>query len=280
MKSSTKVTLLVFLVLLIDQGLKLWVKTNMFYGEGINLFGQSWAQLHFVENPGMAFGYNMGGDIGKVALSLFRIFAVGFLIYFINQLIKSKAKFGLLACFAFILAGAVGNILDSTFYGYLFDKGTTWNAEINDWVHYTGKSEMDFSGYASFLQGCVVDMLYFPMLEGNFPAWVPFWGGESFLFFRPVFNVADMSITIGVLSIILFQRGFFSQGLESSDPKVTAKHSTETTSETSKITTSADTDQASTTSATLGTTSPEHSESIVDDASEQASDLPEEEEKT
>lgn len=253
----------------------------MFYGEGINLFGQSWAQLHFVENPGMAFGYNMGGDIGKVALSLFRIFAVGFLIYFINQLIKSKAKFGLLACFAFILAGAVGNILDSTFYGYLFDKGTTWNAEINDWVHYTGKAEMDFSGYANFLQGCVVDMLYFPMLEGNFPAWVPFWGGESFLFFRPVFNVADMSITIGVLSIILFQRSFFSQGLESSDAKVTEKPATETTLGTPVVATPSDVNQSSTESTTLDATSPPtHSESIVDDASEQASDLPEEEEKT
>ena len=228
MKSSTKVALLVFFVLLIDQGLKLWVKTNMFYGEGINLFGQPWAQLHFVENPGMAFGYNLGGDVGKVALSLFRIFAVGFLIYFINQLIKSKAKFGLLSCFGLILAGAIGNILDSSFYGFFFDKGTTWNAEMNDWVHYTGKAVMNFEGYANFLQGCVVDMLYFPILEGNFPSWFPYWGGKSFLFFRPVFNVADMSITIGVISIILFHRNFFSKGLDD-DKENTDGTSLETT---------------------------------------------------
>ena len=225
MKSSKKailITLLVLVILLIDQSLKIWVKTNMFYGEGISLFGHSWAQLHFVENPGMAFGYNLGGDLGKIALSLFRIFAVAFLIYFINRLIKSKASFALLSCFALILAGAIGNILDSAFYGFLFDKGTIWDSSVEAWVHYTGKSIIDFEGYSGFLKGCVVDMLYFPMFDGTFPAWVPFWGGEPFLFFKPVFNIADASITIGVLSIILFHRNFFSKELESEETINTA----------------------------------------------------------
>ena len=170
-------------------------------GEEISIIG-NWAVLHFVENNGMAFGLSLGGNYGKLALSLFRILAVVFLGYYIKELIKSKVSFGLLFSFALILAGAIGNIIDSAFYGVIF----------SDSPYHGGVATMfpEGGGYAGFLYGKVVDMLYFPMFEGHFPSWFPFWAGERYLFFRPVFNVADMAITIGVISMILFHRSFFS----------------------------------------------------------------------
>ena len=172
----------------------------MGYGDEFKLLGQDWARIHFVENNGMAFGISLGKEYGKLALSLFRIIAVGFLIYYIRILIRMKVNNGLLISFALILAGAIGNIIDSAFYGMIFSEP------------YHGVAEMfpEGGGYAKFLYGRVVDMLYFPMFEGVYPDWFPFWAGEQFLFFRPVFNIADMSITIGVLNILLFQRSFFS----------------------------------------------------------------------
>ena len=182
----------------------------MEYGEEIRILGLDWALLHFVENNGMAFGLSLGGDYGKLALSLFRIFAVGALIYYIRLLIQGKANFGILASFALILAGALGNIIDSAFYGLIFSESP-----------YHGGLATLFpaeGGYASFLHGKVVDMFYFPILRGTFPDWLPIWGGDTFLFFRPVFNIADTSITIGVASIILFHRNFFNNTNEVLDP--------------------------------------------------------------
>lgn len=200
LKNSVKIIGLILIVLLIDQSLKIWVKTHIPYGDAIHLLGWERAQLHFVENNGMAFGISLGKEYGKLALSLFRVIAVGFLIYYIRLLLKSKANLGLLISFALILAGAIGNIIDSAFYGLIFS--ASYHGNVAQMFPEEG-------GYAPFLYGKVVDMLYFPLLKGNFPDWFPQWGGQQYIFFRPVFNIADMSITFGVLNILLFQRSFF-----------------------------------------------------------------------
>lgn len=173
----------------------------MQYGEEIWMLGLSWARIHFVENNGMAFGFSLGGDYGKLALSLFRILAVGFLIYYLRLLIKAGASLGLLISFGLILAGAIGNIIDSALYGMIFSESP----------FHGGLAQMfpEGGGYAGFLHGKVVDMLYFPMVDTTLPEWFPIWGGEPFQFFKPVFNIADSSITAGVLNILLFQRSFF-----------------------------------------------------------------------
>jgi signal peptidase II len=189
-------------VLIADQTLKIWVKTNMAYGEGFSMLGLDWAQIHFVENEGMAFGITFWGKTGKLILSLFRLFAIGLLIYLMEHLIRAKEKFGLIICFSFILAGAIGNMIDSAFYGLIF----------SDSQPYTGNLATAFpegGGYAGFLYGKVVDMLYFPLVDTTLPSWIPLLGGREFEFFKPVFNLADTSISVGVIAILLFHRGFF-----------------------------------------------------------------------
>ena len=206
MKKSYIVTLVVLLILVIDQATKMWVKTNMFIGEDSFLnwgWTPMWARIHFVENNGMAFGFELWAPYGKLILSLFRIVAVGFLVYFIRKLIQAKASLGLLISIALILAGAIGNILDSAFYGLIFSASSQHGNAVATLLP-------DGGGYAGFLHGKVVDMLYFPLYEGFLPSWFPFWKGEHFEFFRPVFNIADVSISSGVISILLFQRSFFS----------------------------------------------------------------------
>ena len=206
LKKSLVITLVVFLVLLIDQALKIWIKTHMEYGQEFGILGLEWARIHFVENNGMAFGLSLGGEYGKLALSLFRILAVAFLVYYLKLLLKSGASLGLMVSFALILAGALGNIIDSAFYGLIFSAS-----------HFHGGVATLFpegGGYAGFLHGKVVDMLYFPLVNSVLPEWVPYWGGERVMFFKPVFNIADTAITLGVINILIFQRSFFQEMTE------------------------------------------------------------------
>lgn len=209
---STKVISIILLVLIVDQALKIWVKTNMMYGEEIPLIGD-WSMLHFVENPGMAFGITFGGEWGKLGLSIFRIIAVIGLSFYLKILIKSKVALGFLISAGLILAGAIGNIIDSAFYGLLF-------SESSRYIPGPAQFLPEGGGYAGFLHGKVVDMFHFPLYRGTFPDSSPFWPGESFEFFRPVFNVADVSITVGVAIIILFYRDVFnSEELNGPTPK-------------------------------------------------------------
>jgi signal peptidase II len=196
-----KAAVIVFLILLADQVLKIWIKTHMTLGQEINVAG-NWFILHFTENEGMAFGFTFGGSAGKLILSIFRIIAVIFIGYYIYKLRKKSPHPGLLVSFSLIMAGALGNIIDSAFYGLIFNQSS---------YHTVAALFPPEGGYASFLHGKVVDMLYFPVIHTTMPAWVPVWGGEPFEFFRPVFNIADSSITTGVFLLLIFQKKFFAK---------------------------------------------------------------------
>jgi signal peptidase II len=193
-------------VLFIDQFIKLYIKMHYPLGEVGRL--ADWCIIHFTENPGMAFGFEFGGEFGKLTLSVFRILAcIGGALY-IRYIINKGEHPGFVFSVSLILAGALGNILDSAFYGLIFDKGTTLHSEFKEYIPYDGIAAISSSGYAPSMYGCVVDMFYFPMFNGHFPNWLPIWGGEDFQFFRPIFNFADASISTGVGIIILFQKKF------------------------------------------------------------------------
>ncbi len=209
MKSNLTLPIIISIfILFLDQGLKIWVKTNMALNDIIPLF-DNWGYLLYTENPGMAFGYKFGGELGKILLTVFRIIAVVAIAWYIVDLAKKYAPTGLLISFSLVLAGAIGNIIDSALYGVLFDTGTSYNAQLAAWQEYSGISKLNFEGYAPAFKGCVVDMFYFPLIEGHFPSWFPFWGGESFTFFKPIFNVADSAITVGVAVMLIFYRKYF-----------------------------------------------------------------------
>jgi signal peptidase II len=193
-------------VLFIDQSIKLYIKSHYPLGEVGRL--TDWCIIHFTENPGMAFGFEFGGEMGKLALSIFRVLACIAGALYIRHLIKLKEHPGFIFSVSLILAGALGNILDSAFYGLIFDRGTTLNTDFQEYIPYDGIAAFSSQGYAKSMFGCVVDMFYFPMISGTFPDWFPIWGGEDFQFFRPIFNFADASISGGVLIIILFQKRF------------------------------------------------------------------------
>lgn len=195
------VILIILLIILGDQALKFYIKLNYHYGEEHNVLG-SWFRLHFVENEGMAWGWSFGGEFGKIALTLFRLAAVIFGVFYIRKIIRNKEHKGFIACAALIFAGALGNLIDSMFYGLIFSETYHHGGNVAQLLPKDG-------GYASFLHGQVVDMLHFPLFEGTFPKWFPVWGGEHFLFFNPVFNIADASISVGVITILLFQKKFF-----------------------------------------------------------------------
>ncbi|HMT52941.1 MAG TPA: lipoprotein signal peptidase [Saprospiraceae bacterium] len=205
MNKSTIVLFTILLILIIDQAVKIWIKTHINYGDGFDILGLSWAKIHFVENEGMAFGMSFGGLTGKYILSIFRIVMTGFLLYILYNLIKQNETTGLIISFSMVIAGAVGNSIDGMFYGLIFSES-----------HYHGGLATIFppeGGYGSFLTGKVVDMLYFPMIDTVLPDWMPIWGGQRFEFFRHVFNIADSAITVGVASILLFHRRFFKSDL-------------------------------------------------------------------
>ena len=188
---STRKKLIIFIIalLVIDQVVKIWIKTHMMIGDEFSVFGD-WFKIHFIENNGMAFGMELGGGKwGKTVLSVFRLIAVGGIAWYLGRLIKEKAPMGVILSFGLIFCGAIGNIIDSAFYGMIFSDSYS---QVATMFPHGG-------GYSSFLHGKVVDMLYFPLYEGFLPQWIPIWGGDFFVFFRPVFNLADSYITIGCL---------------------------------------------------------------------------------
>lgn len=187
------------LLLLVDQLTKIWIKTHMTINESISVAGD-WFYIRFIENNGAAYGFELGGEYGKLALSLFRIVAVILIAFYIRRLTLKRVKRGVLLGFTLIFAGALGNILDSMFYGLIFSDST-----VSTVAHFTSFG----AGYETFLHGAVVDMLYFPIIDTVLPEWVPIYGGEPYVFFSPIFNLADSYITIGFIYMLLFERRFF-----------------------------------------------------------------------
>lgn len=203
LSGGAKISIFVVLLLVTDQVIKFAVKLNMTLGESIPVFGD-WFQICFVENNGMAFGMQFGGMVGKILLTLFRVILIGFIIYYINKVLlkKSDTPTGVIVGVSLVLVGAIGNVIDCLFYGQIFSASS-----------YLMVAELFPSGggYAPLLMGKVVDMFYFPIIDTVLPEWVPIWGGEEFVFFRPVFNFADSCISVAVIYMIIFQRKFFAK---------------------------------------------------------------------
>lgn len=183
---------LVIAILVVDQVIKIWVKTHMTLHEQIEVF--SWFKIVFIENNGMAYGMEIGS---KLVLSLFRVIAISVLGYYIAQQVRKKARWGYIVCLSMVMAGAAGNIFDSMFYGLVFNASSEF---------YTSYFVPFGTGYAPFLMGKVVDMFYFPLIVTTWPDWMPMVGGSQFVFFSPIFNFADSSISVGVVLLILFYR--------------------------------------------------------------------------
>lgn len=197
--------LIIILLLLLDQALKIWIKTHMQLHESIEI--TPWFYLYFTENPGMAFGIEV---IGKLFLSVFRIVAVLFIGYYLYKLVKENYKFGFIACISLVFAGAVVNIIDSIFYGVIFDHSFGQLATFMP----------EGGGYASWLHGKVVDMFYFPIIETNWPEWIPGIGGEHFIFFSPIFNFADAAISCGIVALLLFYGKYLNKNIHPSAEEI------------------------------------------------------------
>lgn len=202
MNGKAVVSLIVILVFL-DQAIKVHIKTNFYYGEEHVVF--DWFRIYFIENPGMAWGMKLGkGDLGKLALTLFRLAAVIWGTFYMRRIIREKYQSGFIVSVGFIYAGALGNLIDSLLYGVIFEKSDPVTQNIAR--AFTAKS-----GYADFMYGHVVDMWYFPIIRTTLPEWVPFWGGKYFEFFSPVFNTADVWVSFGVIVFLIFQKRFFTK---------------------------------------------------------------------
>jgi len=197
MKLRTPI-IIIILIILADQVLKIWIKTNFHFGD-TEVTGVKWFQLYFIENKGMAWGWEFGGEWGKMILTLFRLAAVIFGTWYLGRIVKQQYTKGFIVCAALIYAGALGNLIDSMFYGMIFEESS--------YSHVAKIFPAD--GYAGFLHGRVVDMLYFPIIDTKFPNWIPLIGGNDFEFFSPIFNIADASISTGVITLLVFQKRFF-----------------------------------------------------------------------
>ena len=203
--------LIIAVVILVDQALKIWIKTSYPLGPVTNMLGLPWAKLYFIENEGMAWGWKLGGEWGKLLLTLFRLAAVVFGSWYLGRIVKHNYSKGFIICASLIYAGALGNLIDSLFYGLIFEEST-----------YTHVAKIfPAEGYGNFLHGKVVDMLYFPMVHSNFPTWIPLVGGKEFEFFSPIFNIADASISIGVIALLLFQKRLLKKHDTPTHPTVT-----------------------------------------------------------
>ncbi len=201
---AKQIILIILTILLVDQASKFYIKLNYYTGEEHNVLG-TWFRLHFVENEGMAWGWKFGGEFGKIALTLFRLGAVIWGSFLIRNFIRQKQHKGFLICAALIYAGALGNLIDSMFYGLIFEASNPFTQNVATLLPAGG-------GYAGLFHGKVVDMLYFPIItNSHYPSWIPIVGGEEFEFFRPVFNIADMAISTGVIAILVFQNKFFNK---------------------------------------------------------------------
>lgn len=199
MKGTIAALLTIFSVVIIDQLIKVWVKLNMYWHESIRI--TDWFHIYFTENNGMAFGMEF---IGKLFLTSFRIVAVILIGWYLNKIIKEGMKTGYIVCFSLIFAGALGNIIDSVFYGVLFSESTY--SQIATFLPEGG-------GYASLMYGRVVDMFYFPIIDTIWPEWMPWVGGDRFVFFSPIFNFADAAISCGMIALLLFYGKYFSKAL-------------------------------------------------------------------
>lgn len=209
-----KIALITFIILLIDQASKFYVKTHFNLGESMDVFPGF--KLTFVENPGMAYGFHFGGLLGKYFLVLVRIVLIGGMVYLFNKWLKQGVSNYLIIPMAIIFAGAIGNLIDGMFYGLIFDSGTVYNEEIERWIDYGGISKVvPFGdGYSAFLKGCVVDMLHFPLVDWDVPQSWPLIGGKHIEFFKYIFNVADSAITVGALLLLIFRKKAFPNGME------------------------------------------------------------------
>ena len=209
-----KIALVTFFILLIDQLSKAYVKTHFHLGESVEVF--PWFKLTFVENPGMAYGFQFGGLIGKYFLVIIRLTMIGFMISLFIKWTKEKRSDYLLIPMAFIFAGAIGNVIDGMFYGMIFDSGSVFDESIGRWIDYDGISQFTQfgKGYSHFMKGCVVDMFHFPIFEFTVPQNVPLIGGKHIEFFKYIFNVADSAITLGALFIFIFRKKALPNGLD------------------------------------------------------------------